>query len=140
MKRLISALAVLQILAAGWLVGSALPASASSHPVAGTYQWYVQGTSSQTVVLWRNHTVGSPNSGTWSVSRRVVTVQVQGAPAGAPQCQKAGQPPNCTYSSVSTGRKTSTGIASQSSPGTWTGYIGSLAVVTQPFYAVRTGP
>ncbi len=140
MKRLVSAVAILELLAASWLVGSALPAGASTRPVFGTYQWYVQGTSPQTYFLMRNHTVGSPSDGTWSLSRHFMTVKVQGSAAGFVQCQKAGQPPSCTYSSVSTGRKTSTGIASQSSPGTWTGYVGSLAVVTEPFYAVRTGP
>jgi hypothetical protein len=139
MKRLVSAVAILELLAAAWLVGSALPAGASTNPVSGTYQWYVQGSSPQTFVLMRNHTVGSPSDGTWSLSRHLVTVKVQGPPAGFVQCQKAGQPPNCTYGSVSTGPRTSTGIASQSSPGTWTGYVGSLAVVTEPFYAVRTG-
>ncbi len=139
MKRLISTVAVLQVLGAAWLVGSALPAGAS-HPVAGTYQWFVQVNAEQTVVLLSNHTVGSPNSGTWSVSSRVVTVTLQGAPAGALECQKYNQPPNCAYSAVSTGRKTPAGIATQSRPGTWTGYIGSLALVTSPFYAVRTGP
>jgi len=139
MKRIVSVVAILQVLAAAWLVGSASPAGASAHTVPGSYQWYVQGSSPQTIVLARNHTVGSPGTGTWSVSKHVVIVKIQGAPAGFVQCQKAGQPPNCTYSSVSMGRKTSTGIASQSSPGTWSGYVGSLAVVSDPFYAVRTG-
>ena len=140
MKRRIVAAAVLPMLTALLLVGSALPAGAAVHPVAGTYQWYVQGSPAQTVVLVRNHTVAAPGSGTWSVAKHVVTVDAPGAPAGAVPCLKAGQPPNCSYSAVSTGPRTPTGIAGPSSPGTWTGYIGSDPVVTASFYAVRTGP
>ncbi len=140
MRRFVIALAFLPVFATAWLVGSALPAGAAMHPVTGTYQWFVQGSPAQTLTLLRHHVVGAPDSGTWSVSKHVVTVQLQGAPAGASKCQEADQPSNCTYSSVATGPKTATGIASASSPGTWTGYIGSLALVTEPFYAVRTGP
>ena len=140
MRRPVVAVALLPVFAITLLVGSALPVGASTHPVAGTYKWYVQGITVQTVVLLRNHTAGSPNSGTWSVSRGVISVRLQGASAGAFECEKYGQPPDCAYNAVSAGRKTSTGIASHSSPGTWTGYIGSLPLVTESFYAVRTGP
>jgi hypothetical protein len=139
-KQWISAAVVLPVLTAACLVSVASPADAATHPVAGTYQWFVQGNAAQTVVLLSNHTVQAPNSGTWAVSRHVITVQMQGAPAGAFECQKYGQPPGCTYGTVSTGPRTSTGIASSSTPGTWTGTIGSVDLVTEPFYAVRTGP
>lgn len=99
----------------------------------------VQGDSPFSIVLERNHTVGPGNSGSWSISKRVVTIQLQGGPAGIILCSHAGQPPNCTASSTYVGPKTAGGIASPSAPGTTTDYVGSFAVLTQPFYAVRTG-
>ncbi len=132
------ALAIMLGTGATWLLGPAAGAAAM-HPTAGTYEVYVQGYSPFSLVLEHDHSVGSGNSGSWAVQKHVVTIQLQGGPAGILICSHAGQPPNCDYSSTYVGPKTTGGIASSSAPGTATGYVGSYPVITQPFYAVRTG-
>jgi hypothetical protein len=142
LRRLVAALAVLPMIATVGLFSSASPASAAgSHWVSGTYQLFVEG-SSQTIVLLDNHTVGPPpNSGSWAVQKpnHEVTIDVAGGQAPVIDCLRAGQGPICFFSDQYSGPKTSTGIASQADPGVANAYLGPDLLLSEPFWAVRTG-
>jgi hypothetical protein len=118
-------------------------AGAAMKPTAGIYQVYESQSASFSWVLERNHTVAmagvSDPSSSWSVLRHVVTVHLEGAPAGTIICLHAGQQPNCLASSTYVGPKTVNGIASSTDQGTVTDYVGTEAVLSNSFYAVRTG-
>jgi hypothetical protein len=127
------------ILGAGTVVSLAPMASASAMtPTTGTYKFDVQQESPFTVVL-EDHGAVAGGSGSWSVHKHIIKVHIVGAPAGPIICEHNGQPPNCVASSTYVGPKTATGIASSSAEGTATGYVGTNPVITESFYAVRTG-
>ena len=141
LRRLGRALVLLAFIATVVLLSPAPPAAAGdSHWVAGTYQLSIQDFGTQTLVLMRNHTVGPPsNDGTWAVQKREVTVDVAGGQAPVITCLHAGQGPTCFFSDQYSGAKTSSGIASQAAPGVANAYVGSDLVLSEPFWAVRTG-
>jgi hypothetical protein len=97
LRRLVAAVVVLPLLAAVGLLSSASPAvAAGSHWVGGTYQLFIEGYGSQTLVLLDDNTVGPPDSGgTWEVQRpnHEVTVDVPGGQAPITACEDAGQGP-----------------------------------------------
>ena len=130
----------------GALVATFFPtatAGAALKPTVGTYEVYVSQSAPFSWVLERNHTVASAGvsdpSSSWSVLRHVVTVHLEGSPAGPIICLHAGQPPNCLASSTYVGPKSVNGIASSTDQGTVTDYVGTEAVLSDSFYAVRTG-
>ena len=128
LRRLVTALAVLPLFATVGLLSSVSPAAATdAHWVSGTYQLFIQGIGSQTLVLLDNHTVGPPpNSGTWAAGKpkHEVTVNVAGGQAPVIDCLRAGQGPVCYFSDQYSGPKTPTGIASQADPGVANAFLG----------------
>jgi hypothetical protein len=140
LRRLLTTLAVVPLIATVGLLGSASPAGAAEHPITGTYQLFLQGSSAQTLVLLPHHAVGTPfNNGTWSVRKREVTIDVSGGQAPIIACLESGQAPTCYFNDQFVGLKTPTGIASQAAPGVANAYVGSNLVDSEPFWAVRTG-
>ena len=141
LRRHVSALVILPLIAMAVLLSQAPPvAAADSHWVSGTYQLFVQGDSPETLVLLHDHTVGPPpNSGTWAVQNREVTVDLVGGQAPVITCLRAGQGPTCYFTSQFSGPKTPSGIASQAAPGVANAYVGSDLVLSEPFWAVHTG-
>ena len=142
-RRFVTVLAVLPMFATA-LLSSGSPAAAAaadSHWVSGTYQLFIQGYGTQTLVLLDNHTVGPPNSGTWSVAKPKHEVQVNVAGGQAPiiSCLHAGLGPTCYFSDQYSGPKTPTGIASQADPGVANAYLGGVLLLSEPCWAVRTG-
>ena len=140
LRRPVSALVILPLIATFVLLSPAEPAAAGTPWVSGTYQLFVQDFGTQTLVLLRDHTVGPPpNSGTWAVHNREVTVDVVGGQAPVITCLRAGQGPTCYFSDRYSGARTPSGIASQAAPGVANAYVGSLLLLSEPFWAVRTG-
>jgi len=140
-RRVASVLIVPSVLATSFALTATATAAVVHHPTAGSYDIYIGG-SPGTMVLLSNHTVGpqgSTNNGTWSIQKGVVTVDSQGGEAPPQDCGMAGLPFLCYFNDVLTGPKTRPGIASQSKPGTATAYLGSYEILSEPYYAVRTG-
>lgn len=141
LRRLVTALAVLPLLATVGLLSTASPAAAAdSHWVSGTYQLFIEGYGTQTLVLLDNHTVGL-SGGTWGVQKPTheVTVDVPGGQAPVIDCLHAGQGPTCYFSDQYSGPKTPPGIASQTAPGVANAYLGGYLLLSEPCWAVRTG-
>lgn len=134
-RSLWSALGALTIVLGGLVLGPVSSAGAATRPFAGTYEFFITGSSPGTLVLLRDGALEGA-VGTWSKSRHVVTIDLQGNPAGPVICLNFHQPPFCNYTDIYVGTKTSTGIA-----GTVTAYVGTAtqAVGSTPFSAVRTG-
>jgi len=131
----------LAIALAGGFIGSAPSANAvtAHHPVAGTYQAFAPDLSPPyALVLLPNHTVQG-STWTWSVHKHIVTIEGSGGPAMPILCLQHHQPPQCEFNDVSTGPKTSGGIASQQAPGSASVYVGNAFLFSSPFWAVRTG-
>jgi hypothetical protein len=143
LRRLVTALAALPLLATVGLLSAASPAAAANtHWVSGTYQLFIQGYGTQTLALLDDHTVGPPpNSGTWAAEKpkHEVTVNVAGGQAPPTDCLRAGQGPVCYFSDQYSGPKTPTGIASQADPGVANAYLGGELLLSEPCWAVRTG-
>ncbi len=143
LRRLATAVVIVPLFATVGLLSSASPAAArESHWVAGTYQLFIQGNGTQTLVLLDNHTVGPPSTdGTWVVQKpnHEVTINVAGGQAPITACLHAGQGPICYFTDQYSGPKTSTGIASQAAPGVANAYLGSYLLISEPCWAVRTG-
>jgi hypothetical protein len=148
-RRLVSAVLALQVLAAVWMVGSASPAAARTHWDAGTYQLFVfgEGTIPATLILLPNHTLrfpGSPTTGPWSAARRghqvTIFLDYQGDQAPSEVCALAGLPPVCYFHVSLNGLKTPAGIGSAEQPGEQDISIGGSTFMSNPFFAVRTGP
>lgn len=94
LRRLLTTLAVVPLIATVGLLGSASPAGAAEHPITGTYQLFLQGSSAQTLVLLPHHAVGTPfNNGTWSVRKREVTIDVSGGQAPSSPAWSRGRLP-----------------------------------------------
>jgi hypothetical protein len=143
MRRVITASAVVPIAAAASLLSLGSPASAAaSHPVRGTYQVLIEGNSAENRVLLANHTLGPPGSyddGSWTVQEHTVSIAYTGGQAPFQACEEAGQGLICYFSITYEGPKTPTGIASETTPGTASAYVGADLVESEPFWAVRTG-
>jgi hypothetical protein len=138
LQRLVGTVAVfLLIPTVGLLASATSAAAADGHWVSGTYQTFIQGSGGQTLVLLPNHTVAG--GGTWSVQKNEVTVDVPGGEAPYTTCLDAGQGPICYVSDQYSGPKTPAGIASQAAPGVAYAYLGGYLLVSEPFWAVRTG-
>jgi hypothetical protein len=102
----------------------------------------IQDYGSQSLVLLQNHTVGPPSDGgTWTVQKpkHEITIDVQGGQAPLVSCEHAGEGPICYFSDEYTGPKTPTGIASEANPGVANVYLGGDLILSEPFWAVRTG-
>ena len=142
-RRAIISLAVVPLLAAVLLLNSATPAEADSHWVRGTYQAFVEGLGApENLILLPDHTLGPAGSypdGTWTVRKHMVSISYTGGEAPVVSCEHAGLGAICYFTMTYDGPKTPTGIPSEAEPGTASAYIGSISVISWPFWALRTG-
>jgi len=143
-RRLVSTLVVFPLFAAVGLCSASTPATAaSSHWISGSYQLFIGGgVNVQTLVFMRDRSVGPPPiDGTWGVQnpKHDITITVAGGQASAIDCLRAGQGPVCFFSDQYSGPRTPAGIASQAAPGVANAYLGGDLIVSESFWAVRTG-